>query len=474
MPSSCRTAASAGLKPASDRSKRNILGRLLKKPLHFAQRFVAWVWGRQFVRNVAVVVAGTAGAQVISMAFAPLITRMYGPEAFGLLGVFLAIVAVATPLAALAYPIAIVLPRDDDDAVDLVRLSAILSFLIALLVAAALWGVGDWLIMTLSAQSVSGYLFLIPIAMLFSAWMQIAQQWLIRKKEFGALARSALAHSLILNSAKSGIGWLHPISSVLIVIATLGQALYAGLLFFGARRSYSDSAIGRKQGPCTSLKVVALRHRDFPLYRAPQNFINAASASLPILMLSAFAGPMAAGFYTLARMVIGLPSTLVGNAVNDVLYPRITEAAYNGENLPRHLMKATGTLLTIGIVPFAIVVLFGPWLFSVVFGSDWAKAGEYARWLAIFFLFNFINKPAVSAAPVLGIQGGLLIYETFSTGLKVIALFFGFLIFNSDIIAVALFSISGVFSYIILILWVLRKAVQRNANGNGNGNGNPS
>jgi O-antigen/teichoic acid export membrane protein len=65
------------------------------------------------VRNVTIVASGTAGAQVITMAFAPLITRLYGPEAFGLLGTFVAILGIVTPLAALTYPIAIVLPKSD-------------------------------------------------------------------------------------------------------------------------------------------------------------------------------------------------------------------------------------------------------------------------------------------------------------------------------------------------------------------------
>lgn len=418
----------------------------------------------KFARNVAVVASGTAGAQAITIAFSPLITRIYGPEAFGLLGTFMAIVAVAIPVAALAYPIAIVLPREDCDARGLVRLSVILSFGVALLATALLAFGGDWLTVTLGAGSVAGYLFLIPVTMLFAAWMQIAQQWLIRKKQFGVVARTAVAHSLILNSAKSGIGWLHPVGAVLIVLATLGHALHAALLFIGARRRYRREATELEQGPRTPLRELAHRHRDFPLYRAPQNVINAASQSLPVLMLAAFFGPMAAGFYTLAKMVMGMPTTLIGNAVNDVFYPRITEAAHNGENLPRHIVQATGALLVIGIVPFGLVIVFGPWLFGLVFGVDWVMAGEYARWLAVFFLFNFINKPAVAAVPVLGIQRGLLVYELFSTGTKALGLVVGFSWFGSDLWAVALFSVIGVLAYSAMILWILFHAMRWRTN----------
>jgi O-antigen/teichoic acid export membrane protein len=422
------------------------------------------VWRSGFARNVAIVASGTAGAQAITMAFAPVITRIYGPEAFGLLGTFMAIVAVAVPIAALAYPIAIVLPRNERDALGLVRLSAILSFGIALLAAALLAFGGDWLTAMLGAESVVGYLFLIPMAMLFAAWTQIAQQWLIRKKLFGVVARSAIVNSLILNSAKSGIGWIHPVGAVLILLATLGHALHAALMFIGARRRYRAEPGADDEGPRTPLKELAFRHRDFPLYRAPQNFINAASQSLPVLMLAAFFGPIAAGFYTLAKMVMGMPTALVGKAVNDVFYPRITEAAHNGENLPRQIVQATVALLALGAVPFGLVVLFGPWLFGLVFGEDWVIAGEYARWLALFFLFNFINKPSVAAVPVLGIQRGLLVYELFSTGAKVLGLVVGFYWFGSDVWAVALFSVVGVLAYSAMMLWILSHATRWRTN----------
>ena len=416
------------------------------------------VWHSRFARNVAIVASGTAGAQAITIAFAPIITRLYGPEAFGLLGTFVAILAIAAPIAALTYPIAIVLPKDDRDAIGLVRLSIILSFGMSLLASVLLLISGDWLATTLGAESVAGYLLLIPIAMLFGAWLQIVHQWLIRKKQFGVIARSAIAHSLIVNSAKSGIGWFHPVGAVLIVLATLGNVLHAALLFIGARNRYQAEPNKIEVGPSTTLKTLAYQHRDFPLYRAPQIFINAVSQSLPVLMLAAFFGPVAAGFYTLARMVMAMPSTLIGNAVNDVFYPRITEAAHNGENLPRHIMQATGVMFVIGIIPFGLVAVLGPWLFSIVFGNEWKIAGEYSQWLSLWLFATFINRPSVATIPVLSLQHFFLIYEIVSIAIRVSAIVIGVLFFYSDLVAVALFSISGLVLNLSLIALVFRRA----------------
>ncbi|WP_291346906.1 NAD-dependent epimerase/dehydratase family protein [Desulfobacula sp.] len=66
---------------------------------------------------------GTAGAQAIAMVFSPVVTRLYGPEIYGLLGTFLAITSMISPVVALSYPIAIVLPKEDSDAKGIVRLS---------------------------------------------------------------------------------------------------------------------------------------------------------------------------------------------------------------------------------------------------------------------------------------------------------------------------------------------------------------
>jgi len=336
-----------------------------------------------------------------------------------------------------------------------VRLSIILSFVISIVACVLLVIGGGWLTTVLETQAIESYLFLIPLAMLFAAWAQVAQQWLIRKNEFGIIARTALAHSLIFNCSKAGFGWLYPFGAVLIALATIGHVLQAALLFFGAKRSYRPAVPDSRQQPKALLRELFFRYRDFPLYRAPQNFINAASQSLPVLMLAAFFGPAAAGFYTIAQMVMGMPAVLVGKAVSDVFYPRITEAARNGENLPKHIIRATGALFAVGFLPFSLVILFGPWLFSVIFGDEWVTAGEYARWLSVFFFFNFINKPSVAAVPALGIQRGLLLYEIFSTGGKLIGLLAGFYLLKSDLWAVALFSLSGAFTYIVMIFWIL-------------------
>lgn len=414
------------------------------------------------MRNVAIVATGTAGAQAITMAFAPIITRIYGPEAFGLLGTFMAILAILTPIAALTYPIAIVLPKSDADAKNIAKLSAILTLMVAAITAILLLIAGDWVTQVLNLETIASFLLLIPVAMLFSGYQQIFTQWLIRKKQFKVTARAAVMQAVVINSAKAGGGWLNPVGAVLIVITAIGTAFHAVLLWLGIRNT--ETAHPNEVKSTVTILELAKHHKDFPLYRAPQVALNALSQSLPILMLASFFGPAAAGFYTLGKSVLGVPSTLIGGAVGSVFYPRITEAAHAGENLFRLLLKATSVMAAVGIVPFGIITIFGPWLFSNIFGNEWVVAGEYARWLAIWLYFGFLNRPSVAAIATLGLQGFFLIYEIMSTCLRVAAIYFGFIFFRNDITAIALFSISGVFINATLVVYTFYKSTRISVN----------
>ena len=413
---------------------------------------VSKLYKNKFVRNVAIVASGTAGAQAITMAFSPIITRLYGPEAFGLMGTFMAIVAVVTPIAALAYPIAIVLPKDDRDARGIAHLSFYLALGIACLVTLILLLGGDWLIKILKAQEISSFLLLIPLAMLFSAFLQIMGQWLIRKKQFGVTARVAVFQAIIINVAKTGIGLFNPVAAGLIILSVFGSAIQACMLAIGAKKVEEVNPNGRTRYSRAELWALAKKHYDFPLYRAPQISINAFSQSLPVLMLAAFFGPASAGFYALCKRLLGMPSQLIGKSVGDVFYPRIAEAARNGEKITLLILKATLALAAVGFVPFALIVAFGPWFFGFVFGNEWIQAGEYARWLALWMFFAFINRPSVVSIPVLRLQGLFLIYEIFSVFLRILVLTVGFYVFNDEILAILLFSLAGVFLNFSLIV----------------------
>jgi O-antigen/teichoic acid export membrane protein len=428
-------------------------------------RWLGGVRRSVLARNVVIVASGTAGAQVLTIVFAPVITRLYGPTAFGVYGTFAAVLAVAVPVTAFSYPIAIVLPKSDEEAIGIAKLSLLIAVTVAIVFSGLLVGFGAQFAALLNLEDLGALIVLVPVGMLFGVCAAVANQWVIRKELFRIKADAAIAQAVAVNGAKVGIGLLHPFGLVLVVVTSFSGLLHALLLLIGIRARRLSAKMVTEGSAITSLWELAKRHRDFPLYRSPQILLSTLSQSLPILMLASLFGPAAAGFYALALSVLALPMSLIGESVQSVFYPRINQAVLAGQSASELIARVTTVLALAGLVPFGTVVALAPSLFPFVFGSDWGTSGQYAQWLGIWSYMRLVNQPSVAAIPALALQRHLLVYEIMSSLTRVMALAVGFFIFANDLIAVALFSMASVLinaGLILFTLWAARRWESKN------------
>lgn len=409
-----------------------------------------------FARNVAIVATGTAGAQAIAMAFSPAITRIYGPETFGAMGTFIALFEIISPLAALSYPIAMVLPKQDSDAIGLAKLSLWIALFTSLTAALTLIIFKEPLVNTFNLHAIEKYILIIPITMLFSVLMAVTSQWTIRKKLFQLKARSAILQALIINTMKSGLGLISPSAIILIGTTSFGYLLQALLIWLGI--GTRDRKSKQTQKPNFNTLSLLKEYRDFAYFRTPQIFLNSIGQSLPILMLANLFTPAAVGFYVLARTVLFVPSNLIGTSVADVFYPKFVETIHNGESGKALLVKACLSLAAIGCIPYLILIAFGPWLFSLVFGADWREAGEYSRWMSAWLFVVLATRPIIAAIPALSLQGLFLAFEGIAVLIRFAAILIGYFWTGSALGAVIAFSLSNVAVYAVLTILIIRKA----------------
>jgi len=344
---------------------------------------------RPFIRNVIAVAAGTAAAQAIGMLFAPFITRLYGPESFGVQGAFLSLVGILGTVASLSYPIAIVLPRSDAEAMSLARLSLFIGLSAAGLVAVLLYFFGQQIFNLMNLQAISFLMYLIPVAMFISVLSRVVGQWLIRKKAFSLTAKVTVYQSLFINMIKLGLGILYPSAAVLVITNAFSSLFTTIFMLLGLRKEHQQEKVGvPMEISQLGMRTAAARYWDFALLRTPQEFLNIVSQSLPIVMLATYFGPTAVGFYSIASAVLSMPAGLIGASVMQVFYPRVNEAIHEGEDARRLIIKATAGLALTGALPFAFIIIGGPMLFSFVFGPEWNKAGVYAQMLAPWLFFS--------------------------------------------------------------------------------------
>ena len=76
---------------------------------------------------------GTTIAQAIPIAISPILTRIYSPEDFGILALFMAIVMIFGSISNGRYELAIMLPKKDQDAINIFALGLIITLSISIL-----------------------------------------------------------------------------------------------------------------------------------------------------------------------------------------------------------------------------------------------------------------------------------------------------------------------------------------------------
>jgi hypothetical protein len=97
----------------------------------------------------------------------------------------------------------------------------------------------------------------------------------------------------------------------------------------------------------------------------------------------------------------------------------------------------------------------------MVFGREGEFTGEYGRWLSIWLFFMFINVPSVTIIPILQLEKFFFAFELISMSSRLLFLLIGALIFQSDLYAIMLYSITAMLSNIFLIFYVAFKAKTR-------------
>ncbi|MGM0984797.1 MAG: oligosaccharide flippase family protein [Pseudomonadota bacterium] len=398
-----------------------------------------------FARGVGVLVGGTAGAQLLMVLAAPLLTRLYTPEDFGLLAVFTALLALLTVIASGRYELGIPLPKSDQDAANITLLSlAIVVFVTAVALAMFLIWPHE-IANAVNAPELAAYLWLIPFGVFFVGCYQVFNKWAVRSKQFGSIAKTRIYQSI--GTLAIQIGGFKFGAPALLGGHAAGQGVGAtGLAFSALKRPEF-----RRCTP-SAMWGQARRYRDFPIYSTWTGLFNAASLQLAPILFVALFGASVAGLYALTLRILSMPGSLIGNAVGSVFLSEAPEARRNG-TLPALVTRLHSRLAMVGALPLAVLLFFGPELFAFVFGEQWRQAGVYARWMAPWIYLQFQWSPLSMLASVLELQKAAMIAQFLTLFARVFVVII-FAVFGASANwSIFAFAVVSAICYMIKALW---------------------
>ena len=385
-----------------------------------------------YFKNISKLVAGTSIAQLISFLVAPVITRLFTPEDVGGFTFLISIAGGIGLIATLRYEMAIILPKDNRDSVNLAFLSLMIAFFVSALSTILLF-VADRFLFPGSVMNPSykQWIWLFPLLIFLMGANNVFQQWFNHKGEYKTLAYSKVITSgfnnlITLLMGFAGMGalglWLGNFTGFLFVVVFF-------CIFFYIRYRQDFSCFNFQEQ-----KKLAGKYK---------------------YLLKIFFSSSVLGFYSLSLRLLQAPLWLVGISIGQVFYKEASEQYKKYGNLLRPVMK---TLKTSTIIAFPILIILltiGPWLIGVVFGNSWTEAGKYARILAPWMFFDFIRSTISQAPLIIGKAKTMFRVAFIGSVLIVISVVTGGLFFKDAVIGLILLSAIQSLYCLLVIIWII-------------------
>jgi len=409
-----------------------------------------------FVRNVLVVMSGSAVAQAVGVVLSPVISRLFTPVDFGVFGTFTAVTGVLLSFVTLDYAQAIMLPKLREEAGQVFVLACLVTGLVSLLCLVVCMLIPGRLLGLLQSRDpvMLGFL---ALAVLVGGLNACFQAWCVRVKAFKQTSASQVVRGVSSNGLQVGLGMLKTGAAGLALSSVLADSLASLNLLrvvWAELRGFMATAGWQR------LKALAWEYRDFPAYSATQNLLNAVSTGLPVVLLTHYYGIAVAGAYAFGVRLLGAPISLITSALRQVLFQKAGETQHQDRPLTPLFLKTTIGLFVLGGLPTVCLALWSPALFAWLFGRQWHAAGEFARYLILWLLFVFCNQPAVLIARLIRIQRTVFFYNVVVLMARVLTLVVGGLyLAAADCILV--FSLVGAALNMALIVLVGRALLKR-------------
>ena len=407
----------------------------------------------EFSRNVLTLMTGTTIAQAIPIAISPILTRIYTPEDFGVFTLSIAITSIFGSIANGRYELAIMLPKKDEDAINIFALGFIITSTISLILLVLVILFHDYFLTLLNNESIGIWLYFLPIAVFFTGLYNILNYFNNRKKYYKDIANATIIKSIITAVIQLSVGFLKQGASGLISGQLVSQ-FFANMRLF--KNIIKDRLLLSK---ISKVKIIALakRYKDFPKFSMWAILANTLSTHLTNILISAFFSMATLGFYSLVQRLLGMPSALIGGSIGKVFFQEATKEKQETGKAIKTFNSTVKKLIVIGLPSFGILFFIVEDLFAFVFGEEWRIAGIYAQIAIPLFFIRFVVATVSAIDTIMERQNIFLIFNIVLLSISLLVIYLAKeLIFGTFLIYFTLL-ISIVYLIYAIVLWMMAK-----------------
>ncbi len=342
-----------------------------------------------FNRNFATLLSGSALAQIIPLGASIVLARLYSPEEFGILAIFMSVVMIFTSVVNLRYEFAIPLAIDDKESVVVSLLAGFVAVCFSILLFFIFLFFGEEVLKLIGGEKLGHWLLLVPLTVFMSGVYNCLNYFSVRFKKYKVIAGSNIIRSSSNAGLQLGFGLLGFGQSGLV----LG---YVFSFFFGNIKMFRNFFLHKgliQKVTKSDLKKAAIRFKQFPLVSIWGIFLNNLSVNINNFFISRYFGASQLGFYSYSYRYVNAPLSLISSNMGQLFYQVCAEKHKADKDAGQEFLSTLKKLLVVCIPIFTLLFFFIQDAFVIAFGQKWQIAGYYAQILMPLFFIRTIFGP---------------------------------------------------------------------------------
>ena len=338
----------------------------------------------EFSRNVVTLMTGTTFAQLIPLLLMPLISRLFSPEEFGLFAFYFSLVSFFLVISNGRYDMAILLPKEDKDAVNILALAFSILVGVCLILFIVLFFFGNNIQDMINKPELNDWLIFIPLCVFSASGYKILTYWSNRKKRFKNTSLSVVTQAtsrsgtlfvggLLRNNFFSGSESIYCFFKTIFKkdyvlpsgVTPVGIGSFIVSYLVGFTLSFFYLLVGflkndrylLKEINKDKIKFLAKKHDKFPKINSLHAMTDEFKNSVITFIISYAFSDIILGFYSMTYRVLRAPLSVIGNSFSQVFLQKSAEMHANKQNFVPLIQSTIKKLALIGL-PIFIPILF--------------------------------------------------------------------------------------------------------------------
>lgn len=338
------------------------------------------------VKNTSKLLTANIIAQAIGILVYPILTRLYTPDDFGTLNIFLTIGGIATLFATAEYQNSIMLPKSEKSGVACFHVGFVITLIVSLIFVLSI-PFASSIANLLNVPQLSTSYWMLPIYIFTISVWTLLNYWHTRNERFTSVSAYQITQSVSGAGLKWGLARFA--GNGLIIGSVVAPFIALATNIAATFRTAIRPLLTFDKDEC---RRMAREYVNFPKFSLPRSITNYISSNLPFFLLAPFFCLSDIGFYGMALTLAFTPINLIIRSIFQVFFQDTTQRVQRGESIrgffKSYLTKASAITLPAFVCLFFVLPQLTAWLL----GDEWSQTGHYIRvmlpWIFVVVMYG--------------------------------------------------------------------------------------